>query len=112
ARPILLTIIRNLSFDWHRRRRVEFETLEPHRILQDAPHDSERIVAARQELELVVRALEQMPPRTLLAFRYCRVNGHTLKEAGQRLGVSGSRVSQLVSDAIIRILDALDGDWA
>lgn len=114
ARPILFTIIKNLAFDWHRRRRVEFETLEAHRILQSTPHDSERIVSARQQLERVVRALETLPPRTLQAFRYCRVNGDTLKEAGQRLGVSESRVSQLVSDAVLRIVTALEdeGDGA
>ncbi|MEM1079353.1 MAG: RNA polymerase sigma factor [Pseudomonadota bacterium] len=108
ARPILLRIVKNLAIDWHRRRRVEFETLEAHRILQESPLDAERILDGKQQLSLVIKALEELPPRTLLAFRYSRVEGLTLKEAGRKMGVSESRVSQLVSDAVLRIVSAID----
>ncbi|MEM9127711.1 MAG: RNA polymerase sigma factor [Pseudomonadota bacterium] len=108
ARLILLRIVKNLAIDWRRRRRVEFEALETHRLFQDSPYDAERIVGARQLLERVVQVIETLPPRTRLAFRYSRVEGLTLKETGRRLGVSESRASQLVSDAIIRIVAVLD----
>lgn len=108
ARPILMRIVKNLAFDWHRRRRVEFEVLEAQHIFHDTPPDTERIVIARQRLDKVTRALQTLPPRTLLAFRYCRVDSMTLKETGKKLGVSESRACQLVSNAIIHIIAELD----
>lgn len=109
ARPILMRILKNLAIDWHRRRRIEFECLEAQRILQDQAPDVEREVIARDRLERVIRALQELPPRTLFAFRCSRVGGLTLKETGRRLGVSESRASQLVADAIVHITTALDG---
>lgn len=108
ARPILVRILKNLAIDWHRRRRLEFEVLEGRRILQETAPDVEREVIARQRLECVVKALEQLPPRTLFAFRCSRVECLTLKETGKRLGVSESRASQLVADAIVHIAIALE----
>ncbi|MEM1162360.1 MAG: sigma-70 family RNA polymerase sigma factor [Pseudomonadota bacterium] len=108
ARPILMRIVKNLAIDWHRRRRLEFGALEAHRLLQDAPPDAERVVNGRQRLAVVVRALQELPARTLFAFRCARVENLTLKETGKRLGVSESRASQLVADAIVHISGALD----
>lgn len=108
ARPILLRIVTNLAIDWHRRRRVEFEALETKRLHQDAPPDVERTIMARQKLDLIIQALQHLPPKTLLAFRYSRVDGLTLKETGKRLGVSESRASQLVTDAVLRIVEAIE----
>lgn len=108
SRPLLLRIVKNLAIDWHRRRRTEFEVMETQRLIQDTPHDPERIVSARQQLERVIRVIETLSPKARLAFRYSRVDGLTLKEAGKRLGVSESRASQLVSDAIVRIVSALE----
>lgn len=108
ARPVLMRIVKNLAIDWHRRRRVEFAALEEQRLLQELQPDSERIIIARDRLHRVIKALENLPPRTLLAFRYCRVDCLTMKETGMRLGVSESRVSQMVSDAVVHIALALD----
>lgn len=108
ARPILMRILKNLAIDWHRRRRVEFEVIEAQRILHDPSPDTERVVIARDRLNKVIAALEALPPRTLLAFRLCRVDSLTLKQAGKALGVSESRVSQIVSDAMVQIVSALD----
>lgn len=108
ARALLLRMVKNLAIDWHRRRRIEFEAIETQRVLQETPYDAERIIGARQELERVVRVVEKLSPKSRLAFQYCRVEGLTLKETGKRLGVSESRVSQLVSDAIVRIAAVLE----
>lgn len=105
---LLLRIVKNLSIDWRRKRRVEFDAMETQLLMQDAPPDAERIIAARQKLERVIQAIEKLAPKTRLAFRHARIDGLTLKETGARLGVSESRASQLVSDAIVRIVDALD----
>lgn len=108
ALSLLLRIVRNLSIDWHRKRRVEFEAIETQVLLQESPLDAERIVEARQQLERVIRVIDLLPPKSRLAFRHARIDGLTLNETGQRLGVSQSRASQLVSDAIVRIVEALD----
>ena len=108
ARPILTRILKNLTIDWHRRRRREFEALETQRLLQISSPDVERVMIARQRLEKVIDALQELPPKTLLAFRYSRFDCLTLKETGRRLGVSESRASQLVADAVIRIITVLE----
>lgn len=107
ARALLLRIVKNLAIDWHKKRRTEFEAIETQRLLQDLPHDAERIIGARQQLGRVIRAIESLPHKARLAFRLSRVEGLTLKQAGERLGISESRTSQLVSDAIVRIAAAL-----
>lgn len=104
---LLRRIVKNLAIDWHRNRRTEFEAIETQRLFLDTPHDAERIVGARQQLECVIQAIEELPPKTRLAFRLSRVDGLTLKQAGERLGVSESRTSQLLSDAIVRLAAAL-----
>ncbi|MEM9045488.1 MAG: sigma-70 family RNA polymerase sigma factor [Pseudomonadota bacterium] len=107
AGPILARILKNLAIDWRRRRTLEFEVLEAQRVFQDHSPDVERAVIARERLTRVVKALQELPPRTLLAFRCSRVECLTLKETGRRLGVSESRASQLVADAIVHIAAAL-----
>jgi RNA polymerase sigma-70 factor (ECF subfamily) len=108
TRPLLLRIVKNLAIDWHRKRRVEFDALETQRLLDESAHDAERIVAARQQLTQVIQLIEKLPPKARLAFRYSRIEGMTLKEVGKRLGVSESRASQLVSDAIVRLVVVFD----
>lgn len=109
ARAVLRRIVRNLALDWRRRRRVECEAVETQRLHLHGPLNAEHIVSARQELARVIEALDQLPPRTLRAFRLARVEGRTLKEVGRRMEVSEVRVSQLVSDAMVRIIAALEG---
>ena len=105
---LLHRIVRNLSVDWYRRQRIEFDAIESQMLLYDAPPDAERVVTARQQLERVIRVIQHLPPKARLAFRYSRIEGLTLKKTGERLGVSESRASQLVSDAIIRIVEVLE----
>ncbi|MDA5556447.1 RNA polymerase sigma factor [Shimia sp. MMG029] len=104
TRPLLLRIVKNLAIDWHRKRRIEFEAIETQRLLDETALDAERVVLARQQLHNVIKLVETLPPKVRLAFRYSRIEGMTLKEVGKRLGVSESRASQLVSDAIVRLV--------
>lgn len=108
ARPTLMRIVKNLAIDWHRRRRVEFEAIEAQRLMQEDAPDSERMLIGKQRLELVIAALQTLPPRTLMAFRFSRIDNLTLREIGTRLGVSESRACQLVADAMVCIVAALE----
>lgn len=108
SRPLLRRIVKNLAIDWHRKRRVEFEAIETQRLVEENSYDAERIVVARQQLEQLIKLIETLPPKVRLAFRYSRLEGLTLKDVGKRLGVSESRASQLVSDAIVRLVFAFD----
>lgn len=108
ARPILFRIVKNLAVDWYRRRRREVEHLTSQDASQEVEFDTEHKVIARQELRLAIKALEQLPPRTLQAFRLSRLEGLTLRETGQRLGVSEARACQLVSKALLHVVQALD----
>lgn len=108
ARPVLMRIVKNLALDWYRRRRRETENLANLTPDLDAELDTERVVIARQQLVIAVKALEQLPERTLIAFRLSRLEGLTLRETGLRLGVSEVRAYQLVSKALLHVIEALD----
>lgn len=108
ARPILVRIVKNLAIDWHRRRRRERAGIEAQKLLQHAAPDLEQVVNARQELEIVIEALRELPARTVRAFRMSRVDGLPCVEIGRRLGISESRAYQLVGSALIHVIKRLD----
>lgn len=108
ARPILMRIVRNLAIDYHRKQQREAAGLETQRLLAEHTLDTERILTARQELRLVVRALEELPERTVRAFKMSRVDGVSCAEIGRRLGISESRAYQLVGAALIHVIKSLE----
>ncbi|MEM1196336.1 MAG: sigma-70 family RNA polymerase sigma factor [Pseudomonadota bacterium] len=61
---------------------------DPH--LQCDEFDPERVVMAREELQIVVEALQDMPERRREVFMACRIEGLNPREAGERLGISRS----------------------
>ncbi|WP_366522841.1 sigma factor-like helix-turn-helix DNA-binding protein [Reyranella sp.] len=54
-------------------------------------------------------ALAELPERTRIAFTMYRLEGCTLQQVGDRLGVSVVRAHQLVKDAILHAARRLDG---
>ncbi|MEM8792472.1 MAG: sigma-70 family RNA polymerase sigma factor [Pseudomonadota bacterium] len=108
SRRILTRIVKNLAIDWHRRKRRERTGLETQKLLEDPSPDMERVISARQELELVVEALGELPPRTMSTFRMSRVEGLSCAEIGRRLGISESRAYQLVGAALLHVIKRLD----
>ncbi|MEM6480638.1 MAG: sigma-70 family RNA polymerase sigma factor [Pseudomonadota bacterium] len=103
ARPILKKIVSNLALDWYRRQQHEKRVAAVHAMHIEASPDSERVLIARQELGRVVRALSELPDRTVEAFRMSRVQGLKLAEIAARLNVSVPRAHQLVQQAIVHI---------
>lgn len=110
ARPLLRRIVANLARDWYRRTRNERDVNQSIAEGVEFYPDSERVIIARQELQLVVDALRELPERTLIAFRLSRIDGRSLTEIGAHLGVSTPRAHQLVRGALVHLAKRLDGD--
>jgi RNA polymerase sigma-70 factor (ECF subfamily) len=112
-RPVnyLYRIVRNLALDWTRRASRETlastDTGEIAVTASDAP-STEEILLYRDELRIVAEALLELPERTRLAFNMVRLEGRSLQEAADRLGVSAVRVHQLVKEAVLHGARKLD----
>ncbi|MEM8823943.1 MAG: sigma-70 family RNA polymerase sigma factor [Pseudomonadota bacterium] len=103
ARPIFRRIVANLAIDWTRSRKTERQVLSE-LLLADSPSVcSERVVIARQDLRRVIDALDQLPRRSVKAFRMRFIDGLTSAEIGRRLGISLSRAHALTEEALVQI---------
>lgn len=102
-RAYLYRIARNLLIDTHRHRRVE-EALFASSPTDDAVASSapspEAAVAGIQELANLRLALAELPQAQRCALLWYRLEGVTLREIAERLGVSESMVSRYVSKAL------------
>lgn len=73
--------------------------------------DPERLLRAREELEIVARTLQDMPERRRTIFMAARFEGLSHAEAGKRAGVkreSATRHIALANEAILEALYAAD----
>jgi RNA polymerase sigma-70 factor (ECF subfamily) len=107
----LYRIVRNLALDWARRRAVEPPKMAAP-AMENVPSDSpsaERVLFYRDELRVIADALGELPERTRIAFRMYRLEGRTLQDIADHLGVSVVRVHQLVKEAILHAARRLDG---
>ena len=103
AKPIFRSIVTNLARDWRRRHRLEISILQSAAETQDDPRDSERIVIARQEVKRLIRALEELDPRIVKAFRLHRVEGLTMTQIAQELGTVPSCIHGYIVKALAHI---------
>lgn len=69
----------------------------------DDPRDAERIVIAREEVRKLTRALQELDPRVVTAFRLHRVEGLTMAQIADRLDTVPSRVHAYVVKALTHI---------
>lgn len=65
---------------------------------------AEQVIAARDRLALVVRALEELGPQTQKVFRLHKFDGLSHMEVAQRLGISRSAVEKHVMAALKHLL--------
>ncbi|MEM9329920.1 MAG: RNA polymerase sigma factor [Pseudomonadota bacterium] len=107
--PILHRIVANLCRDWLRKQKTERFGLQFLGLFQDMEPDTERVVISRQDLELVVKALGELPSRTVTAFYLSRIEGLTLSEIGERLNTSPQRSHQLVRNALVHVAMRMEG---
>jgi RNA polymerase sigma factor (sigma-70 family) len=107
----LYRIVRNLALDWTRRSSRETsgpaEAGEIAAVTAATP-SAEEVLLYRDELRVVAEALAELPERTRLAFNMVRLEGRTLQEAADRLGVSVVRAHQLVKEAVLHGARRLD----
>lgn len=104
AEHIFRRIVRNLALDWRRRSMTERQVVQAQVLLQDTSPDSERILSSRQELRAAVKALEELPGRTLRAFRLHRIHGRPYAAIAEEMSISPSTAFKLVEDAMVHVV--------
>ena len=99
AQNYLLTSVRNLCLNYLRRQEVQQPFEES---LFDQPDDEEgdRLIQLRELEEQLAQALAQLPPEYRLAFELNRMEGKSLEEVAQRMGVSTRTVERYQDKAI------------
>lgn len=68
----------------------------------------ERVLIGKQGLELVVRALTEMPPRTAQAFFLYRFGQLSQEQVARRMGVSLKAVEKFLRKALRHLLDHVE----
>lgn len=103
AKPIFRSIVLNLARDWKRRQQLETAILEAIPHIERDTRDAERIVIARQEIKKMIKALEELEPRVVTAFRLHRLEGLSMAEIAERLDTVPSRIHAYLVKAITHI---------
>ena len=95
-RALLYEIARNLLIDRHRQRLVRQhesdQVLAEHRA--PASTEPEAIMAGRQRLEVLLAAIEALPPRCREAFVQHKIDGLPQAVVAERMGVSRNMVER------------------
>lgn len=103
---------RNLSIDHNRHQRV-FPRVDLNddefAAIADPSPSAETVVYDRQKLQLVEKALAELPRRVREAFELHRIGELTIVEVAKRLEMSTTRTWALIRDAYEHIEDRLNG---
>ena len=104
-RAYLFKVAANVATDLLRRRvmRQHGDMAEVGSRDQTAPATQERALQAREQLDLVEKALQELPPRCREAFRLSREDGCSSAEIASSLGVSDRMVRQYLVRALEHI---------
>ena len=97
----IYTVARNTLTDFYRTRRVTEEIPETYADGSDV----EKSVISAERLDVLADALEALPERErdIIVLRY--YSGQTLKDIGQKLGISYAYVKQLHNKALAQMRD-------
>lgn len=110
-RAYLYRVSRNLSINHQRReslvRTVDLSGEEVLRIADPSP-SAEAAVYSRQCLAQTRRALSELPERTRRAFEMHRLDGRTIADVAEELGLSTGRTWTLIRDAYRHLLARVD----
>lgn len=91
---------------------MEVVTEEVMTIADDSSQQPEVIVEEAQFMDAVTDAIAQLPEREQLVMQLYYVEEFNLKEIGETLGVSESRVSQILSSVVKKLRGTLKVDTA
>jgi RNA polymerase sigma-70 factor (ECF subfamily) len=106
----LFRIARNLVIDRRRKRAREALLSESLAVLEygsSDPTDPERILAGKQDLARVLKAIDALPPRCREAFTLHRFGGLSYAAIARRMGVTTSMVEKHIAEAMLRVTRAL-----
>ena len=110
VRPFLFFVARNLMIDRLRHRNVvPIETLADADWLNISDHEPapEQRVAARQELQFMQDALNQLPPRCREVVILRRVHGYSQREVAEKMGIKEETVESQMAKAMRILTDAV-----
>ena len=112
TRAYLLTVANRLVIDRERHRGVQRQHDERLRLLQeqDAAPSPETIVLARDDLDAVVAALEEMKPRWRRAFVLNRFNHMSYNDVARTMKVSPKTVEKYIGKALLHLRSSLLGE--
>ena len=115
AQPLayLYTIVRNLALNWTQRAANHGPVALSEPAMESVPADEpsvERVLYYRDELRVLQEAIAELPERTQTAFYLYKIDGCTLQQVADRLGVSVVRAHQLVKEAGLHAARQLFGD--
>ena len=106
----VMRIARNLFLDRQRRRQREarlFDASTSAKETEGVALDPERIVAGRQELDIALAAIEQLPPRCREAFTLHRFHAMSYAAIARQMGVGTGTVEKHIAEAMLRVARAL-----
>ena len=103
TKPVLTRIVSNLALDILRRRSRENDVLELHGLTSVDTPDSEQVVAARQNLNRAISALQTMPKRKIRALRLRAYDWFSYAEIARVMGISRTRAYELVEEALVEL---------
>lgn len=99
----LRRIVRNLALDWVRRLGSEGKFIAPaaayEQVAEEAPSQEEALVS-RDELRIILDAMDELPARTRTALEMHRFDGVKLKEIAAHLGISIALAHSLVYEGL------------
>jgi RNA polymerase sigma-70 factor (ECF subfamily) len=109
--PWVFGVARHLLIDASRRRRLESRYFEDGgEILPAIFAGAECVLSAKQAAARLQRALEEMPDSQRVAFELHRIEGFSMQQAGEILGISPTAVKLRAHRAYVRLRQALGDD--
>ncbi len=108
-KAFLVRVAVNLALNERRRaaRVAHAEVEQLHDVLQDDRPLQDEVIAARERLLLVRKALSTLPPRTREVFLMHRLEGMRYRDIAERLSISVSAVEKHIARATLRLTEAL-----
>jgi RNA polymerase sigma-70 factor (ECF subfamily) len=112
ARAMLYRIAGNLVVDYYRAHmkhpeKVCIDDLPLHELPTTDLTDPARVVCARQILEKLCIAVEELPPQCHRAFVMHKFDGYSHVEIAQKLGVTRNAVEKLLIRALVQLRQVL-----
>ncbi|GEM_PF-171555 len=99
----LFAAARNLALEWSRRERLNFRGYLPETggtcVLDDSPSAYEQL-SAREELELLARAIVRLPARCREVLTLRKLYGLSQKEIAARLGITENTVEKHAANGV------------